>query len=371
MAMNTAVAMDNHEWPLSPRNNPDLVGHEEAENILLKAFRSGRMAHAWLITGRRGIGKATLAHRFARFVLSQGANEGGGGGLFPISDDPSSLYTAPTDPLFQRCAAGGHADLICVERSPNDKGKLRTEIVVDDVRAIGGFLNLTAAEGGWRMVIIDSADEMNQSAANAVLKILEEPPPRTIMMLVSHAPGRLLATIRSRCRRLPMKSLTPDMVSGMIKKFRPELTMDEVEELVILSEGSIGRAIVLADEGGVELYRKLLALLNTLGKLDVSALHELADRVGKNGAEETFRTVAELLTWWLGRLILFAAGSPVNDNAGDRGLMERLTGSTAGLDCWLEVWEKVNRLLARTESASLDRKQVFINTILALENTVR
>ncbi len=369
--MSTAVATDEPEWPLPPRNNPELVGHEEAEQVLLKAFYSGRMAHAWLISGRRGIGKATLAHRFARFVLSTGCSGGAGGGLLPISAEPSSLYLAPGEPVFHRCAAGGHADLICIERSLNDKGKLRSEIVVDDVREIGGFLNLTAAEGGWRVVIIDSADEMNQSAANAVLKVLEEPPAKTIMMLVSHAPGRLLATIRSRCRRLQLKPLTPDMVTGMIERCRPELSLDEVRELSQLSEGSIGRAISLADEGGVELYRDLLAVLDTLGKLDVSALHKLADRVGKNGAGETFRTVGELLTWWLGRLILFTAGSPVGDGAGeDRGLIERLAGSSVELDCWLEVWEKINRLLARTESSSLDRKQVFINAILALENTV-
>ncbi|MEE8393760.1 MAG: DNA polymerase III subunit delta' [Rhodospirillales bacterium] len=380
---------DGEEWP-PPRQNPDLQGHEEAELALHEAFSSGRLPHAWLIAGRRGIGKATLAHRFARFVLANGGD--GAGGLFagelpvegPVDgsvDGSGPLYLSPHNPVFRRTAAAGHADLITVERSLNDKGKLRTEIVVDDVRQIGSFLGLTSAEGGWRVVIIDCADEMNRHGANAVLKVLEEPPPRALLLLVSHAPGRLLATIRSRCRRLQLKPLAENEVAGLVREYLPDLTAGEIGELAGLAEGSIGRALGLAKEGGVELYRDLMAILNTLntmGGLDVSALHSMGDRVGGIGAGDTFHTVSELLTRWLGRLVMFAAHRRFDPGGGggagfgedDGELMARLA-QAGGLDCWLGVWEKVTRLLARTDSVNLDRKQVFIGSILALENAVR
>src|SRR5882724_5395502 len=193
-----------------PRANPYLAGHEAAEASLIAAHAQGKLPHAIIIGGPRGIGKSTLAFRLARFVLSQGTS---GAGLFAAA--PASLALAEDHPVFSRVASGGHADLLTIERgiNPNKwkkrdappdaearKRVLRDEIVVDDTREVANFLRLTAAEGGWRIVIVDSADDMNRNAANALLKILEEPPSRSLLLLVSHAPGRLLPTIRSRCR---------------------------------------------------------------------------------------------------------------------------------------------------------------------------
>ena len=193
----------------APRKTTDLIGHEAAERALLESWNSGRMPHAWLLTGRKGIGKATLAYRTARFVLSQGAQQGAG--LFgdaPMTAD--SLSTDPESPVSLQVGAGGHPDLLTIERSINtNTKKLRGEIVVEDVRRLTSFLSLTAAAGEWRVVIVDTADEMNRNAANALLKGLEEPPSNTLFLLVCNAPGRLLPTIRSRCRMLAMKAL-PD-----------------------------------------------------------------------------------------------------------------------------------------------------------------
>lgn len=364
------------EWPPPPRRNPELAGQGEAEKTLYDAFASGRLPHAWLICGPRGVGKATLAYRFARFVL---ANGGGAAtppmstGLFgdalpqPASD---SLYIAPEHPVFHRIAAAGHADFLSVERSLNDEGKLRSEIVIDDVRGIGAFLSLTAAEGGWRVVLIDCADDMNRNAANAVLKVLEEPPAKALLLLISHRPGCLLPTIRSRCRRLVMKTLDERITAELAAKYSPDTSAADCIELARLSEGSIGRALALAGEGGLELYRDLLGLLKTLPDLDMIALHKLSDRFGKSGADDAFRTMSDLLCWWIGRLILSASGGIAGATGDERTLMERLM-KAGGLDRWLEVWEKINHLLARTEEAYLDRKQVMLNVFLALEAAVR
>ncbi len=381
---------ENGDIP-APRENPHLRGHEDAEGVLKEAFDGGRLAHAWLISGPEGIGKATLAYRFARYVLSDGAGAPDSGspaaaGLFGEelppedgADDPDQeegpLYLAPTHPVFKRVAGGGHTDLMSVERTINDKtGKLRTEIVVDDVRMIGNFFHFTAGEGGWRVVVIDCADEMNINAANAVLKVLEEPPPKALLLLVSHNPGRLLPTIRSRCRKLSLQPLAEDTVASLVRGWRLDLEGEDTQSLATLADGSPGRALALAGEGGLELYRDMMALLETLPRLDVAALHALSGRLGKSGADDAFRTASGLLRWWLARMILAAAGSGRHRvtavTGSEKALMDRL-GGMVSLDRWFEGWEKINRLLSKTDQINLDRKQVVLNVFLALENTVR
>ncbi len=373
-----SAAAAEETWP-APRENPDLVGHTAAETVLLDAFLSNRLPHAWLICGPRGIGKATLAYRFARFVLARKPDTAAdAGGLFGESlapGKPETLELGADNPVFRRVVAGAHADLRTVERSNDSKtGKLRSVIVVEDVRGIGEFLSLTPAEGGWRVVIVDAADDMNRNAANAVLKVLEEPPPRALLLLVSHNPGRLLPTIRSRCRRLVLNALAEEAVGALLARYCPGQSETDRGILVRLAEGSIGRGLSMAEIGGVELYQDLLGLLETLPQLDVAALHRMGDRVGKAGAEEAFRTVTDLLRLWLSRLILFGArgdaGKDTGLAPGERALMQRLTGA-GDLDRWLQVWEKINDLLARADGANMDRKQMALNVFLALENAAR
>ena len=219
--------------------------------------------------GPRGIGKATLAYRFARFVLAGGEGDGGDG-----------LAMAPEHAVFRRIAAGGHSDLAVIERGLGDRGRLRAEIVVDDVRKANAFLSLTAGEGGWRVVIVDAADEMNRNAANALLKRLEEPPSRVLFLLVSHAPSRVPATLRSRCRLLTLSPLPAPALDGLLADAMPTLPPAERNVLGLLAEGSPGRAAALAEQGGVALYRRLIALVGALPTLDVRPLHQLADGLG-------------------------------------------------------------------------------------------
>jgi DNA polymerase-3 subunit delta' len=356
----------------APRANPDLVGQGAAEQALLSAWGSGRMPHAWLIGGPRGIGKATLAFRFARFALAGGGEATGG--LFGDDAAPGSLALSPTHPVFRRVAAGGHCDLLTVERRINpDTEKLRGEIVVEDVRDVASFLHLTPVEGGWRVVVVDAADEMNPNAANALLKVLEEPPAQALLLLVSHAPGKLLPTIRSRCRQLAVPPLEPSDVAMLVARFRPELPGDDQASLVALAEGSIGRALDLCDRGGVELYRELLGLLARAPELDVPAVHEFADRLGRGSDEASgFRTAIDLLSGWSARLAKTAAGAPPPTEiiAGETAFARRLAGA-ATLDRWIAVWDKIARLAGRTESANLDRKQVLLNAVLEIAETTR
>jgi DNA polymerase-3 subunit delta' len=228
-----------------PRFNPSLIGHSDAEQKFLSIWQSDRLPHGWLLTGPRGIGKATLAFRIARFVLSNAGDQAAAPGLFGEPAVPS-LELDADHPVFRRIASGGHADLMTLERTINtDTNKLRNTIAVEDVRRAGDFFRLTASEGGWRVVIIDSIDELNVNAANALLKILEEPPDRALMLLVCHAPGRLLPTIRSRCCQMPLTPLQDEEVISILQSSNPNLPPNDLQPLCQLYTGKWYRCSLL------------------------------------------------------------------------------------------------------------------------------
>ena len=288
-----------------------------------------------------------------------------------------NLFVDPETPVFRRVASEGHADLLTLERRMDPKrGKLRSEISVDDVRNIGGFLFSTSAEGGWRVVVVDCVDDMNRNAANALLKVLEEPPPNALLLLVSHSPGRLLATIRSRCRVLALKPLTAATVTTLIAEYLPDLSPDEANELARLSESSIGRALSLAEQEGLALHSELMHLLSSLPNIDAVALHRFGDKLARADSNESFLTVTELLCGWLARLVRCAAAGdvdaiPETGEPREEGLLLQRLAPAATLDRWLDVWEKTARMLARVDSANMDRKQVLLTVFLDLAIAIR
>jgi DNA polymerase-3 subunit delta' len=351
-----------------PRANPALLGHEAAEAELRRLFDSGRMPHALLLSGPRGIGKATLAFRLARFVLAHGAGEGIAAPLL-TENSASGLAIAPESGTFRRVASGGHADLLTVERAYDPRRRrMRSEIVVDDTREIAAFLRLTPAEGGWRVVVVDGADEMNRNAANALLKILEEPPRRALLLLVAHNPGRLLPTIRSRCRRFPLGSLPGTTVGELLARYRPDLDPDRAVAVTALAEGSIGRALDLAASDGVELYRGALGLLAREGGIDPAALHAFADRLVRPDAEDSYRVVEGAVSQLLARLaIAAAAAEAVADALPEQGAVLRRLGGRVPAARWAALRGEIEQSFARTDDLNLDRKQTILGAFFAIE----
>jgi DNA polymerase-3 subunit delta' len=357
--------------PHAPRRQSDFVGQADAEAEFLAAYNGGRLPHAWLIAGPRGIGKATLAFRIARFVLAQGsdAQKDAGPSLFgdPLPKSlPTSLQIAPDHPIFRRVASGGHSDLRVYERTVNAKtGRLHRDISVDEIRDVRSFLSLTPAEGAWRVVIVDSADDMNPSSANALLKILEEPPNRALLLVVTHEPGRLLPTIRSRCRRLWLGPLDDGSMRTLLAARAPQLSPDDVTLALQLAEGSIGRALQLADDGGIELFREVRDLIGKLPRIDLAELHRLGDKAARDNTGDTLKSLGEMIDWLVLRLTRSAAR--IEQGAGV-GMPPQ---SAASLDRWIEVWDKTRRLFGEAESLNLDRKQVVLETFLAIEEAAR
>ncbi len=336
-----------------PRANPDLIGQEGAEAALKQFVDSGRLPHALLLSGPRGIGKATLAFRLARYVLWRGG-EGAGIDMFgaPVETGLPRLAISPESGVFRRVAAGGHADLLTVERAFDSRRKrLRSEIVVDDVREIGAFLHLTAAEGGWRVVIVDGADAMNRNAGNALLKILEEPPRRVLLVLVAHSPGKLLPTIRSRCRQMKLAPLADADLRALLARYCPELGEDAAARVADLAEGSIGRALELAGSGGVELYQTMLAMLARRPGIDPLALHGFADRLARAEGEDAYRALEDLLRYHLARQAVAAA------RAGERGEAAR----------WARLGDDIANGFARADGLNLDRKQTILSAFFAID----
>jgi DNA polymerase-3 subunit delta' len=350
----------------APRANPDLVGHEGAERELRRLDEVGRLPHAILLSGPRGIGKATLAFRLARFLLANGEERAGTAG--------TGLAIDPESGVFRRVAAGGHADLLTIERAYDARRRrLRGEIVVEDAREITGFFRLTAAEEGWRVVVVDGAEEMNRSAANALLKVLEEPPRQALLLLVSHSPGRLLPTIRSRCRRFPLAALRGEVVMQLLGRYRPELAAPEAAALAALSDGSIGPALELADAGGLALYRSIVEMLSQAPGVDLARLHAFADELARADAEDGYRAAGELLSQFLARMAAGAARRRLGEEeivAGESGAMQRLA-ARAEPARWAALREEIGQGFATADRLNLDRKQAMLGAFLAIGEQAR
>ena len=342
--MSPATAIDDDIRP--PRATPVLFGHAAAEQTLLDAYRSGRIAHAWLIGGERGIGKATLAYRMARFVLAH-PNPAAS-----AVQQATSLAVPSDHPVARRVAGQAHSDLLVLERTLNDKGKLRQDIAVDDVRRSVSFFGSTAGEGGWRVAIVDSVEELNSAGANALLKVLEEPPPRALLLLVSHAPGRVLPTIRSRCRKLMLRPLPADDVARAAAAALGQEPEADIHAAAAVADGSVGRALALLEGRALEARRLVVEQLARLPELDPRALHAVGDELA--GTEiEPLTAFLDAVNSWL--------SAQLNGGAADTGRLARLA----------EAWERINQACQKAEEYNLDRKALVFSVFGTLAAAVR
>jgi DNA polymerase-3 subunit delta' len=330
-----------------PRATFALFGHADAEQTLLADYKSGRIAHAWLIGGPAGIGKATLAYRMARFVLAHAD---------PRADAvqaATSLAVPPDSPAARRIAGQAHPDLLVLERTVDDKGKMRTVIAVEQVRRTVGFFGSTAGEGGWRVCIVDAADELQYpQGSNALLKVLEEPPPRSLFLVVSHAPGRLLPTIRSRCRSLVLRPLDEaDVVAAATAALGGAADEETLRRAAAAADGSVARAIALSGGPQLALRDKVIDLLERLPATDPRALHNLGDSL-ERGGDDLYDIFIETTRNWLSMRL---------DRTSDVRRLARVA----------DAWERLERAARDTETYNLERKPLVFNVFGFLADAAR
>jgi DNA polymerase-3 subunit delta' len=353
----------------SPRSTERLYGQAAAEQGFLDAFRSGRMHHAWIVAGPTGVGKATLCYRIARFLLAADSERD----MFGTSLD--------VDPATRAARLVGnlsHPELLVLRRPYNfQTKKLKSEITIDEVRRLKAFLSMSAGEG-WRVVIIDPIDELNMNAANALLKSLEEPPRRTVFLLVASAPDRLLPTIRSRCRMLAAGPLAEEDLRKAVAQALNALedagaaaslpSGEEWQTLSRLAEGSVRRLLMLQTGKGLDLYGKISNLVAGLPRLDWVGVHQIGDELASPAAEAKYELFFDLLLGVLARLI--RAGAMGEGERSDVELAARLIPEER-LAAWAQLWETTVAEKASTEIYNLDRKSLILLTFQRIVQAAR
>jgi DNA polymerase-3 subunit delta' len=323
-----------------PREVFALTGQEGPEQAFEPARARGRLHHAWLLTGPEGAGKATFAYRAARRLLGA-----------PAAPAYGILGSSPDHPVSRQVMARSHPDLMVLERIGED-GKVRKVIPVDDVRKLAEFFSKSPASAPHRVALIDAADDLNPNAANALLKTLEEPPPKGVLLMVSHSPGRLLATIRSRCRRLAFAPLSLEDAAAFVQD-RAEVTEEDAFRLARMSGGAPGKALALAAADAIVMDDAARGLLADLPKVDEAMALSLADRFRGGEGQAQFNLLFERLSE---RVHGFA--------------VERV-GEGADLDRWAQAWETLQRLPREVEALNLDRADALFTALAELRQAAR
>lgn len=340
-----------------PGEHQNLFGHDEALNKFAEIYSNGRMHHAWLISGQKGIGKASFALNIAGHIFRH-----------PVDSHAPEQWVSPPqgDPIASRVGKGGHPNVLLLSRPWDPKTKkFRSALTVDEVRRTISFFGTTAGENSWRICIVDTADDMNPNAANALLKVLEEPPPRTIFLVLANAPGTLLPTIRSRCRHLALRSLGDADLTGALDALGTDIRSlgeDEQSALFGLCGGSVRRALILLRQDGLKLYKRFNNLLGAPGKNvpNWPEIHKLADELSRKNNEEQYRLLHDIARDHIGNLIHQGVADISLDNASNSVLSK--------LARMCEEWEETTKSAQLADSYNLDKKQVILNLFGSLSH---
>lgn len=352
-----------------PRETAVLYGQSGPEAAFLEAYNAGRLHSGWLITGPRGVGKATLAWKVATFLVAEPAQDDG---LFGAPPPPVSLHVDPEQSDARLVQSGAHPRLYVVRRPYDDKTKkLKADITVDAVRGVKGFFHMSATDGGRRVVIVDAADELNRNAANAILKELEEPPANTTLLLIAHQPSRLLPTIRSRCRELRCAPLgTDDLSAALTQAGHPA---DATESLSVLAGGSAGDAIALLSHDGLARYAEIIKTFDKLPNADRGMALSLANSCA--GVQNVIRygLTLDLLDHFLARTARAGLlGAPATQGApGEARLIARLSPDDRAARAWAQVQQDLSGRIRHGRAVNLDPAALVLDIVFKIEETAR
>lgn len=359
---------DRAEGAPHPRETVRLMGQTAAEAEFLDAFRRGRLHHGWLITGPKGTGKATLAWKLARFLLATPEDDGG---MFAPS--PPETLDIPSDhPIRRRLQALSESRLFLLRRGPNDKETALSQfITVDEVRKLKSFFTMSAADGGRRVAIVDAVDEMNTAAANALLKLLEEPPAGATFLLISHQPYRLLPTIRSRCRELRLHPLAVSDLADALTQAGADILPEDRQALAELAGGSVGEAFRLTNADGLQTYGGLVSLLASLPRLDRPRALALAESAAGRAGAERFDLIITMIDLFLARLA--RAGTlgqcPPEAAPGEAALIARLSPDPDMARRWADLAQSLTLRARKAKAVNLDPAALLLDILLRIDET--
>ena len=368
-----ASSIKGEELP-PPRAQGELIGHKDVEKHLLELFSGKRHPHALIFSGPKGVGKATMAFRLARYLLKSSEDEYNNALLGPsmFGDEPAKandLRVDPKDHVFGKVAAGGHPDLLTIERLYDEKkDRRKQEVSVDEIRKIAPFMHKTAAvDGGWRIVIVDDADTMNRSSQNSILKILEEPPEKALLILVTHRIGALLPTILSRASVQSFYQLPDVMVENFITRINPKLTQDDKGLAVSMAQGSLGKAIEYADDKHIPVMAEAFDLLAAFPRPDWTRIQTFSENLGRGGTQEAINIFSESLMWLSASMLKAKAAGGSIPSGLDRFSWLFHEVSLAG---WLQICESLAEHFTRSTVGNLDKKFLVMGAYMVFENNV-
>jgi DNA polymerase-3 subunit delta' len=345
-----------------PRLMSNVQGHEHTESHLIDLFKSGRMPHGLIFSGPKGIGKATMAYRVARFFLKHGNFDPNQNSMF---DDgpalPTTMEMGRDDRVFKLVASAGHPDLLTIERAYDAvKNKTAGSVAVADIRKVNPFLRMTASDGGWRVVIIDDADTMNRSAQNALLKILEEPPKNTLLILVAHRVGALIPTIRSRAQVLNLQAPPLETFASLLKQNDSHIDPAHITTLYHLSKGSFGDALQYLEDDGLETLSDVLELLKAAPHWNWPLIHKMGGDLGRAGKDDAYRNFTKLLIWVFTQMTTAKARGRELDVESLRVPAIETMMAQSSLEKLLETCDKLGDHFLRVERANLDKKKAVL-----------
>lgn len=351
---------DSWEGDPHPRKQPRFFGHRPAIAALLGAAEKGRLHHAWLLHGPKGIGKATLAWRFARTLMQHG--------LKGLHDGFSSTTIGPVAHLVENLA---HPDVLSVRRPYDQAAKrLKSEVPVEAIRELTAFLGQHASAGGYRIAIVDAADDMSTAAENALLKTLEEPPGRSILFLIAHQPGRLLPTTRSRCRSLALRPLARPDFDDVLATLDPAPAPESFARLFLAGGGSPGRALALSAAGSDGYLERLAALIALAPGLPLSRVYSLLEEAPRGQAAARLDAILDAMASVLQQIIHVRAGSSGEDAlssfAAHAPALARLS-ARGTLERWLTLWEKLQAARQRAEALNLDKRHLIVSAFVGID----
>lgn len=338
----------------SAKASSDLYGHLDIEQKLLQMLDMGRFPHGLVFSGPSGVGKSVMAYRLARFLFTESDRVAD---MFGTPEKPESLFVPDTHPIFSKVASGGHPDLLMIGRPIDDEtGRMKASVPVEEIRRIAPFMRKTAsARGGWRIVIVDDADTMTRSSQNSLLKILEEPPEKALLILITHRAGALLPTVYSRCVHLPFPPLEEKVIRETLA---PRVLPLDLDLIVALAEGSLGRAIDYAHPDNLDVVKQAFSYLENWPQLKWSSIQSFADTFGTKGNDDAQRVFRETMLW--------LASSVVRGQSQNLPIIDNLVANLS-LERKLKLYDALAEHFSRCVGGNLDKRFMILGAYMAFE----